>query len=137
MTKRAALLSIAFTSLATTAFAQGCPPTDGETIAQVEQLNQMMIDADYAGLTTALQDAGIEGAGLVDPLAANFPSGFDSCTTLVQRNESGTMTQTVVAFPNANSTVFVYWQSGFVGDKFYMLNVYLNTDQGKLLDKVF
>lgn len=133
----AGLLAFAFACLSTTAFGQGCPPSDGETIPQVEQLNQLMIDADYAGLTTALGDAGIAAASVIDTLSATFPNGFGSCTTLLQRGDAGTVDQTVLVFPNTVGTLYVYWRSGLVGDKFYIFNIYLNTDEAKVFDRVF
>jgi hypothetical protein len=137
MRTRTAFLALAFTCLSSTAFAQGCPPDEAVIRLEVEQLNQLIMDADYDGVGVVLSNASVDGAPITELLKTNFPQGFESCTTLVQREDSGTLKQSAVVFTSGTNTLYVYWRSVYVGDDFVMLNTFISTEPDKVFAKMF
>jgi hypothetical protein len=130
-------LALSLACLASHVSAQGCPPENGETVSEIENFNQLIIDADVEGLSAGLDEAGVDATAIVKVLAENFTQGFSGCTTLVQRSDIGTMKQTVVAFSGSGPVVYFYWRTATIRDKFYVISLSLQTEQSKIFDDFF
>jgi hypothetical protein len=61
-------------------------------------------------------------------VAQVFTDGFDGCSTIVQRVDTGGMVQSVVVYHGKVGPLFGYWQSYSKDGDFAMLTFNLNTD---------
>jgi hypothetical protein len=130
-------LFLAFSCFMSAAQAEICSPQDTVLRGEVEDLNGKLVDGDYDGLGSSLSAASVEPAPIIELLKTNFPQGFDDCETLVHRADDGTVLQSVVAFSNSNTTLYVYIRSAYYGRRFVVLNFYLNTDHDPVFERVF
>ena len=86
-----------------------CALQGGTSVAEAEALNALVLGVKFDELTTVLSQtiAGLPPDAL-DGLKGAYAQPFTSCTTLVQRQETGALTQHVVLFEGAQP-LFVYW----------------------------
>jgi hypothetical protein len=94
------------------AWAQGCPPADGKTIALVEELNQRLLDEDFLGFAQQIEAAmGMNIRGGIESISKTYTGGFDACTTVLQRSDTGGMVQAVVMYRGAVGPLFGFFRT--------------------------
>lgn len=86
-----------------------CGLAGGTPIAEAEAVNALVKEAKFDELAAALS-ATITGLApdAFDGVKGAYPEAFTTCTTLVQRQDVGGLSQHVVVFEGANP-LFVYW----------------------------
>lgn len=119
------------------AHAQGCPPVGGETIAEIEELNQLVVDSKFEDLEARVGTyLGMDMDNMMFPLASIYADGFTGCTTVAQRSEVGGLVQTMVVYDGAVGPLFGYWMSMTGVTGFRLLTFDLNTDLTVVTDRM-
>jgi hypothetical protein len=119
---------LAFAST-TAAHAEGCAPEGGEVIAEIEAMNQMVLANDMAGYVAAIKGyIGVDVTASIEQVAQVFTEGFEGCTTIAQRFDTGGMVQNVVVYHGKVGPLFGYWQFYAKDGGFALLTFNLNTD---------
>lgn len=116
------------------AHAEGCAPEGGVEVASFEAMNQLMLDSDFAGFAGAIQQAvGTDVAEAMGQIGSIFADGFDGCTTIAQRVDTGGMVQNLVVFHGKPGPLFGYWMGMPDGDGYRVLSFNINTDLDKVM----
>lgn len=111
------------------AHAEGCAPVGGETVPEVEALNQLVVDSDFDGLSAKVGDyLGVNLGNAMLPIASVFKDGFTGCTTVAQRRDVGGLVQSMVVYHGAIGPLFGYWMSMTGPEGFALLTFEINTD---------
>ncbi len=119
------------------ALAQGCPPADGLAIPVVEQLNQMVLDSDFAGVATVIQQTiGMNIRGGIENIAQTYAAGFDSCTTVLQRADTGGMVQVVVMYESSVGPFFGFYRTVEVAGEARLVSFTLSPKLDEVMEKV-
>lgn len=117
--------------------AEGCAIAGAEPIPEIEALNQILLNRDFTGLATAVNDQiGVNISDGMQKIAALFAAGFDGCTTIAQRRDTGGLVQSVIVFHGKVGPLFMYWRSATYEGKFVLLSFSLNTDMDSVMDKL-
>lgn len=108
--------------------AEGCPPEAGVTLPEVEAMNQLVLNNDFAGLAAAIKtQMGLDlGSGFSD-LQKVYAAGFEGCATVVQRTDVGGMIQSVIVFDGKVGPLYGYWLAVPKGEGHRLLSFNLNT----------
>ncbi|MFT4151487.1 MAG: hypothetical protein QM656_14905 [Paracoccaceae bacterium] len=122
-------LAVVLTLAAAPALAAGCPPKDGLVLEQVEALNQMIVDRDFSGFVAGIRKhLGTDVAAPMAGIEQIFKDGFDGCTTIAQRVDTGGMVQHIVVFHGKAGPLFGYWLAMNRGEGAQILRFNINTD---------
>ncbi|CAN1571800.1 hypothetical protein MCELHM10_03287 [Paracoccaceae bacterium] len=123
------LASVLAMPLAGAAFGQGCALTGGTSAPEVEAFNQMVMDQKFDDFAAAMEArANMDVNGAMKSVAEAYATGFSSCTTLAQRQDTGGLTQQVVMFRSEVGPLFIYWLYADVGAEFTLLQFKMDSD---------
>lgn len=129
-----ALAATTLTALPALAQEAVCGLAGGMPIAEAEAVNALVKEAKFSELATAL---GVTITGLApdafDGVKGAYPEPFASCTTLVQRQDVGGLSQHVVVFEGANP-LFVYWAVAPYQGKSGVVSFNMDSTFGPVLD---
>lgn len=129
MYKKLALAAGMVLAVSGASWAAGCAPDGGEAIDEIEAMNQMVLDQDYAGYAAAVKGyINVDVSSSLDQIAQVFAEGFEGCTTVAQRRDTGGLVQSVVVYRGKVGPLFGYWQSYQKDGAFALLTFNLNTD---------
>lgn len=104
-----ALAATTLTALPALAQDSVCALAGGTPIAEAEAVNALVKEARFDELAAALAETiGGLAPDAFDGVKGAYPEAFATCTTLVQRQDVGGLSQHVVVFEGANP-LFVYW----------------------------
>jgi hypothetical protein len=114
-------LSIFITALSlTTAGAQdlACAFTGPTIFPELEAVEAAFLTGDYAGFAALIRASipSLDEAAITSGVAQAVPGGFESCTTVIQREDVGGLVQEVTLFelPDGKGTISLYLQSALV-----------------------
>lgn len=98
-------------------------------IVEVESLHTNLENGDYAGFIEDVRMlGGIDATGIANGIAANFPNGFESCRTIVQRRDIGGMTQSIAIFLTPDKSIYLYSLSAIENGAFKLLTLTVSED---------
>lgn len=128
-----ALSALALCALPALAQEAACTLAGGTPVAEAEAMNALVKAAKFDDLATALA-ATIGGLAptAFDGVKGAYPQAFDSCTTVVQRQDVGGLSQHVVVFEGANP-LFVYWAVANFGGKTGVISFNMDSTLGPVL----
>ena len=109
--------------------AEGCAPAGGEAVPSFQKMNQLLLDSDFLGFVAAIHAA--IGSDVSEPMhqvQGLFEEGFEGCTTIAQRRETGGMVQEIVVFHGKPGPLFGYWMGMVEGEDARILRFAINTD---------
>lgn len=122
---------------AAAAHAEGCAPEGGTVLPEVEALNQKILDKDFSGFAEGVKaHIGVDVAQAMNSVAQIFADGFDGCTTIAQRTDTGGMVQNVVVFDGKPGPLFGYWLAMSQNGKFRLLSFNIDTDLDAVMGKL-
>jgi len=133
-------LLIAATLAAGPALAQSeCPPEGGIQVPLLETAKQDFLTGDYRGfhekITTVIRNTDYDE--LFNPLIVSVPDGFSTCSTILQRVETGGMVQEVILYQlPGGTTLGVYLMAGPVDGRMHVLSFQFSTAIGDVLEKL-
>lgn len=111
-----------------------CTLDGGAPVAEVEAVNALVREAKFDDLAAALS---VVITGLApdafDGLKGAYPAAFTSCTTLVQRQDLGGLSQHVVVFEGANP-LFVYWAAAPFQGKTGIISFNMDSTFGPIME---
>jgi hypothetical protein len=115
----------------------GCAFTGTTVFPEMEAAEAAFLAGDYARFVS-LMGAGmpqIDADALIAPLAAAVPDGFNSCTTVLQREDVGGLVQelTVFSAPEGAGLVVLYAQSALIDGTRSVLQFSFDSDLNKML----
>ena len=95
-----------------------CGFTGPTIFPELEALEAAMLKGDYSGFASLVQAAipTIDGAGMMAGITEAVPTGFVSCTTIIQREDVGGFVQEISMFelPEGKGVITLYLQSALV-----------------------
>jgi hypothetical protein len=114
--------------LPTVVLAEGCRLEGGITVAEVEALNQMMLDLDVDRFSATIEkELGSTDAEQMRQIAEVYKDGFHGCTTIAQRVDLGGMVQNLVFFNGKTAPLFVYWMAVDDGERHVLMSFKFST----------
>lgn len=116
-----------------------CPPQGGIQVPLFEAAKQDFLKGDYRGfhqkITTVIKNTDYDK--LFNPLIVGAPNGFSTCSTILQRVETGGMVQEVVLYMlPGGTTLGVYLMGGPVDGQMHVLSFQFSTAIGDVLEKL-
>lgn len=134
------LTALALAVLAGPAFAQEpCPPAGGQAFAVLEAAKSEFLTGDYAAFHGRLARfiRGTDFQQLFNPLIVAAPQGFPSCTTVLQRVETGGMVQEVILFELSDGfPLGLYLLAAPVRGELSFLSFKYSTSIGDVMDEL-
>lgn len=120
----------------------GCPPRGIDPIEPLEQAKQHFLtgnyQAFYAGATPFVPQAAERYESVIGPLAAAFPDGFKSCTTILHRRSQPAMVQELVMFElkSGAGLLSLYLLAGRFDDETKIMQFSFSSDIEEALAKI-
>ena len=120
------------------ALADPCPATGGVEVPLFEGAKVDFLAGDYRAFHDKATSviSGTEYETLFNPLIVGAPKGFKSCTTILQRIETGGMVQEIVLFDTGGTPVSLYLMGAEMSGRMHVLSFRYSTSIGDVLGTV-
>jgi hypothetical protein len=137
---RIALVLTSIASQGCTQTVPACAFTGPTVFPEMETAKAAFLAGDYPGFfaLAAAQMPNTDGVALMAGITEAVPSGFASCTTVVQREDVGGLVQEITLFqlPEGKGPISVYVQSALIDGQRVILQFSFDSTLGNVLEKL-
>ncbi len=137
---RAAVIVCCIASPGCTQTTPACAFTGPTVFPELEAAKTAFLGGDYAGFfaLAAAQMPNEDGVALMAGIAEGVPDGFESCATVVQREDVGGLVQEITLFqlPGGQGPISLYVQSALINGQRVILQFSFDSTLGKVLEKL-